>query len=428
MRVLCCLAMALTLFAVSFGKESVQSNLPPGLVATKPASGPCIEVDHGFMVPYTETIPGTDVTIEMVPVPGGLFTFGSSPDDEQRGENELYAVQVELPPFWVAKHEVTWSAYWQYMKLNDDFAKFESIAGTLASNNASLAAAAKQVVEQQPAIATVLSVEATYVDGVTAPTALYDESTTYECGQDPQQPAATMTPYAAKQFTKWLSGTTGTQYRLPTEAEWEYAARAGSETAYPNGDGPQSLDDYAWYDDNADYVTHLVGEKQPNAWGLHDMLGNVAEWVIDQYTDDLDRTADQPLAWEEAIHWPESNEARVARGGFYDSTAEDLRSTSRFYSEDVDWKASDPNSPLSPWWYTDYPSTGIGFRLVRSLQPLSPELIARFWEFNSEEIEEDVANRIDGRRAKLGAVNPNLPKAQAALEDPAVKALLNGEG
>jgi hypothetical protein len=149
--------------------------------------------------------------------------------------------------------------------------------------------------------------------------------------------------------------------------------------------------------------------------------------VIDEYTDEPHRPAGDTLTWAEVINWPTRNEARVARGGFYDSTAEELRSTSRFYSEDVDWKSSDPSSPLSPWWYTDYPSTGVGFRMVRSLEPLSPELIAKFWEFNSPEIKEDVENRIAGRRGKLGPANPNLPKAQAALEDQAVKALLEGE-
>ncbi len=421
------LCVGLVALPVVAQDQAVLTSMPKGVISNPPDSGPSVKIDSGWMVPYTETIPGTDVAIEMVPVPGGVFTFGSSPDEAGRGEYELAAVEVELPPFWIAKHEVTWAAYWPYMKLNEDFAKFETIAGSLASENALVAAAAREVVEKLPAIAATLDEEATYVDGVTAPTALYDESTTYECGQDPQQPAATMTPYAAKQFTKWLSKTTGVQYRLPTEAEWEYAARAGTDTAYPTGDDMAGLDDVAWYDENADYVTHNVGEKQPNAWGIHDMIGNVAEWVIDEYTDEPHRPAGDTLTWAEVINWPTRNEARVVRGGFYDSTAEELRSTSRFYSEDVDWKSSDPSSPLSPWWYTDYPSTGVGFRMVRSLEPLSPELIAKFWEFNSPEIKEDVENRIAGRRGKLGPANPNLPKAQAALEDQAVKALLEGE-
>lgn len=428
MRIYLGLVLALVGLTVSLARQPSQAIQPKGMLATKPASGPFVEVEDGFMVPYTETIPGTDVTIEMLPVPGGVFTFGSAVDDTERGQYELDAVQVELPPFWIAKHETTWAAYWQYMKLNDDFAKFESIEGNLTSDDTALSAAAKQVVEKLSAIAAVLDTEVSYVDGVTAPTALYDPSTTYENGEDPQLPAATMTPYAARQFTKWLSKTTDSQYRLPTEAEWEYAARAGSETPYPAGDEPESLADFAWYDENSDYVTHKVGQKKPNAWGIHDMIGNVAEFVIDEYSDKLERPAGSTLSWEEAIHWPTSNEARVVRGGFYDSTGEECRTTSRFYSEDVDWKASDPNSPLSPWWYADYPSTGVGFRIVRSLKPLSPELVVKFWEFDSPEIKEDVENRIAGRRGKLGPANPMLPKAQAELKDESVKSLLDSEG
>lgn len=396
----------------------------PGLVAEQPTEGHFVKTEQGYMVPYSVAIPGSDVAIEMIPVPGGVFTFGSAADDEERGDNELEAVEVKLPPFWVAKTELTWAAYWKYMELNEDFAKLESISTMLVSDNAAEATAAKQAVAKHPSIAVAIENAPTDIDGITAPTSLYDPDTTYESGMEPQQPAVTMTPYAAKQFTKWLSLITGTPYRLPTEAEWEYAARAGSTTAYPWGESADDIDEYAWYDDNSDWQTQLVGQKKPNAWGLHDMIGNAAEWVIDEYQDEVEWPADRPLSWEQAIQKPTSYEGRLLRGGYYESAVEDSRSTSRMASEDEYLKTQDPNSPKSPWWYTESEAGGIGMRIVRPLEPLTPELAKLFWEVNSEDMAFDVRKRIAGRRGKWGAATPNLPKVQAAMQSDEVKKLL----
>lgn len=408
-------------------KQDTPESQPRGIAGEKPADGPAIKVAEGWMVPYTETVPGTDVTFEMVPVPGGVFTFGSSATDDERGELELDAVKVELPPFWIAKHEVTWGMYRPYMKLNDDFVKLQTIESKLKDTDAAKAAAARQLVDSSPALAKAIDKQVTLVDGVTAPTPLYDPGTTYECGEDPQLPAATMTPYAAKQFTKWLSQTCGVEYRLPTEAEWEYAARAGSTSTYPHGDDVDGLAEYAWYDENADYCSHEVGQLKPNAWGLYDMIGNVAEFVIDEYDADLSRSSDEPLDWEAAINWATSDAQRVCRGGFYDSMPEDCRSTSRIYSEDETWKGSDPNLPLSPWWYTDYPSTGVGMRLVRSLKPLSPEQAAHFWQIESDDVLQDVESRLEGGRGKLGPANSDFIQAQATLDSEPATKLLGGD-
>ena len=96
-------------------------------------------------------------------------------------------------------------------------------------------------------------------------------------------PAISMTQHAARTFCKWLSAKTGRYYRLPTEAEWEYACRAGTTTRYSWGDDASKIDDYAWYYENSNDKYQKVGKKLPNPWGLFDMHGNVAEWVLDQH-------------------------------------------------------------------------------------------------------------------------------------------------
>lgn len=113
-----------------------------------------------------------------------------------------------------------------------------------------------------------------------------------------------MTQYAAKQYTKWLSRLTGQQLRLPTEAEWEHACRGGSTTHYSFGDEPEQLDEFAWYQRTRTETTHAVGQKQPNAFGLYDIPGNVMEWCIGSYTEDGYTSLagkPQPLSLSDAI-------------------------------------------------------------------------------------------------------------------------------
>jgi formylglycine-generating enzyme required for sulfatase activity len=363
-----------------------------GIAKEKPAEGPSVKVDGGFMIPYTSTIPGTDLSFEMVPVPGGSFKMGSPEDEADRNEDEGPQIEVVVNPMWVAKTEVNWEQYKEFMGLYAIFKEFE--------------AQGQRKVDDK-----------NRVDAITAPTELYDPSFTFEYGEAPKQPAVTMTQYSAQQYTKWLSRIIGQQYRLPTEAEWEYAARAGTSTAYSWGDSADDIDDYAWYFDNADEGALPVGTKKPNAFGLYDMHGNVAELTVGQYTEDGYAQFDsgKPINAIDVVKWPETSSQCVIRGGSWEMDPEQLRSAARLASEDEDWKEEDPNFPKSPWWYTSDPARGVGFRIFRSYKPLDSEKISKFWETSSEDVKDDIESRLMGGRGGLGLVNESLPAAIKAM-------------
>jgi sulfatase modifying factor 1 len=251
-----------------------------------------------------------------------------------------------------------------------------------------------------------------HADVVTAPSNLYDPSFTFEKGADPRQPAVTMSQFAAKQYTKWLSGLTGQFYRIPSEAEWEYACRAGTDKAYGFGDSPDTLQDYAWYFENSNETTHPVGKKKPNAWGLFDMHGNVGEWVLDEFTaDGYKKFAGKSVKAGEAIVWPTKLFPRVVRGGSWDEDAAACRSAARLASHDDEWRSEDPNFPQSPWWFTTGPSLGVGFRIIRPLNAPAKAERAKFWDSDLELQRETVKQRIDkeGRGAR-GIADPSLPE------------------
>ncbi len=359
-----------------------------GFSATKPEQGPTVKVDGGYLVPYVLTIPGTKVSFEMIPVPGGVVSLGSPNDEAGHKGDEGPQVKVAVGPMWVAKHETSWEEYKLFMSM---YRLFKSLASQ----------GLRKVTDQNS------------VDAVTAPTELYDPSFTFEFGENDELPAVTMTQYAAKQYTKWLSKLTGDQYRLPTEAEWEHACRAGSTVAYSFGADASQLDEYAWFSENSEEAPHAVGTKKPNAFGLHDMHGNVMEWTVEGYVEEgYKALADkpQPVSFLNAVNWPNSAENRVVRGGSFQDDAELVRSAAKLKSEDEDWKSEDPNVPLSPWWYTNDPARGVGFRVFRSYQPIDAEMIKKFWEIDHEYIQQDVDARVDEGRGVRTAVDVGLAK------------------
>jgi sulfatase modifying factor 1 len=369
--------------------------------------GPIVRVPGGWMVPYDETIPGLGndpVTFRMIPVPGGTFRTGSPADETGRADDEGPAFEVTVQPRWVGRCEVTWGEYTPFMRCYELFTQM-------------------QVKGIRPVTPD------TEADAVTAPSVLYDPSTTYTNGEESDLPAVTMTQFAARQYTKWLSGLTGRFYRLPSEAEWEHACRAGTTTPWSTGADAAALDDAAWFADNADDTTHSVGGKKANAFGLHDTHGNVAEWVVDELVAGgyaKPAALPQPVAAAAAIQWPVKLYPRIIRGGAYYDEPAQCRSAARRGSRDADgtdddpdWKKEDPNLPKSPWWYTEEAALGVGMRVVRPLDDADVAERRRWWDADLESIREDVRSRIDGGRGALGIVDPGLPtdlKAQGVIE------------
>ncbi len=299
---------------------------------------------------YDSTVPKTGAAYSMVPIKGGEFMLGSPESEPGRKADEGPQVKVKVDPFWMGKFEVTWDEYLPFQVTPIDRWK----DGAKKTPNPA----------DQPA------------DVVSSPTAPYVEMS-FGMGQE-GYPAIAMTEHSALKYCQWLSAQTGHFYRLPTEAEWEYACRAGTTTAYSFGDDPNQLDQYAWYFDNSmegfsDNQYQKVGKKKPNPWGLHDMHGNVMEWVLDQHSADYSafgKEADNP--WNR----PKTLWGHVARGGSWNDDAADLRSAARRPSIDS-WKSTDPQLPKSIWYLTDV--KWLGFRLVRPLKVPSPEEMYYIW-------------------------------------------------
>jgi formylglycine-generating enzyme required for sulfatase activity len=300
------------------------------------------------MKPYTNEIPGTQVSFVMVPIPGGEFVMGSPDNEPGRKPDEGPQHPVKISPFWMGRCEVTWNEYELFM-YPDEERRMRATTPTDAAGDK-------------------------LADAVTHPSKPYVEMS-FGMGKD-GFPAISMTQHAANKYCQWLSAKTGQFYRLPTEAEWEYAARAGTTTpCFFDKDGGK-LAEYAWFEQNSDFKYQKVGKKKPNPWGLCDIYGNVVEWVLDQYDPDYYKQCAGNGGivdpWNKATKpYPHS-----VRGGSWDDEAVMCRSAARRGS-DRSWKMQDPQLPKSIWYFSD--AQFVGFRVVRPLKVPSAEQMQKYW-------------------------------------------------
>ncbi|MEC7409041.1 MAG: formylglycine-generating enzyme family protein [Planctomycetota bacterium] len=341
-------SLPLYLFAV-VAQATEPSKRDPDTILPVPDS---IASNQDEMKPYSEPIEHTEYKIEMVPIPGGTFTMGSPGTEENRNaEDEGPQHEVKISPFWIGKFEITWDQYEAWGDQMDQ----------LRRKMLSLPATPRDVL----------------VDGVSKPTEEYTDMS-FGMGRG-KYPAICMTQHAARTYCEWLTVKTGRYYRLPTEAEWEYACRAGTTTAYSFGDDPAPIGEYAWYYDNSEDQYQEVGQKKPNPWGLHDMHGNVSEWVLDQYSE---KFYSQTAKANDPLNIPNELYPRVVRGGGWDEDPESLRSAARKASSE-EWKEQDPQLPQSIWYHTD--ALSVGFRVVRPLVEPSEEEKQTKWSKTAPE-------------------------------------------
>jgi len=221
----------------------------------------------------------------LVPIPAGQFQMGS-PDSNRNNEKPQHLVKI-TKPFYLSVYEVTQQQYEKVMGVRPWQGK---------------------------------------------------ESTgEKKWGKDgPDYPATYMDWKDAVEFCRKLSEQEGVEYRLPTEAQWEYACRAGTTTVFSFGDDASQLEQYAWYDKNAYAVrenyAHRIGQKLPNPWGLYDMHGNVSEWCQDRYAEDYDKpakTVSDPMG-------PAQGTFRLLRGGSFVTLSSIVRSALRYSNRPTD--------------------------------------------------------------------------------------------
>jgi len=357
-------------------------------LADAPAAAPAAAAGKGF----TQTIPGSDVSFDLAAIPAGTFKMGSPATEKGHKPDEAPQIDLKMDAFFMQTTAVTWDEYSLFLTNYDRIAK-----------------AGKPRVPKDK-----------FADAVTYPTPMYEVEAgpkLERMGRPGKYPAVIMSQYAAKQYTKWLSKRTGRFYRLPTEAEWEYACRAGTTTAYSFGDDigkdGKILGEYSWYVDNSnikdgDPAYRKVGTLKPNPWGLYDMHGNVSNWVIDVYDANWYKQFEgKTVGWHDVINWPNlpvNQYPRVFRGGAYDLEAEDCRSAARHHSI-KDMNVKDPQLPQSPHWLTEAFSNG--FRVVSPAQEPPEAEKLKYWDADDQ----STIRITEGRDREIREV---IPPAQPA--------------
>jgi formylglycine-generating enzyme required for sulfatase activity len=239
------------------------------------------------LAPFSVPLPPSTAKIDMRPVPGGTVTIGGK--------------KVTVKPFYMATTETPWEAFDAFLMSGEPSVPYDQT-------------------EYTPD--TVARPSKTYI--------LPDLGWGHN-----GYPAISLSSTSAEMFGRWVASISKRKFRLPTEAEWEWACRAGETGAWKVD--PAALEKGAWFAANSRGTTHPVGKKAPNRLGLHDMLGNAGEWATD--------LAGKPV---------------LCGGSFKDPAAQQTPTMRRYWS--IAWQARDPQLPKSRWWLSDGPFAG--FRLV----------------------------------------------------------------
>ncbi len=297
---------------------------------------------------YTDTTK-TGAKFEMLPVKAGSFIW--------KGEKEKDSLEVTLSSYWMGKAEVTWEEFEPFM-----------LSEIPRQKNGQVLDFMREQIKND-------------LDFIARPTPPYHPMT-YGMQRD-GHPAISMTQNSANRYCQWLSYQTGHFYRLPTEAEWEYACRAGSKTKYSWGDDPSEAKDHAWFGGDGGSHYQKPGQKKANAWGFHDMYGNVLEWTLDQYVPNR-----QTYFGKERVTNPWIKATKpyphVTKGGHWKQQLSYLAASKRHPSA-PEWKKTDPQDPKSQWYLSDAP--WLGFRIVRPVKIPTAEEMYHYW--NSGVAEDD---------------------------------------
>jgi len=299
---------------------------------------------------FTEKIPKSPVSFNMIAIPGGSFKMGSPANEPFRKEDEGPVREVRLSPFFMAEIEVSWDEYLAFY----------------------VQTAAEGRSTDTEGLRTKKSAETDAISGATPPYGQPDQG--WGLGK---RPAISFSYHAAETYCKWLSKVTGKTYRLPTEAEWEYACRGGSAGPYFFPGDPKKfeksglrarlskndtavINTFVIYKGNSPSKTQLPDRVKANPYGLKNMAGNVAEFCADWYQ------ADTYSKYPEGIltdpKGPSEGKEHVIRGGSFQSTAGMVRNAARDYTRTDAWLKTDPQMPKSIWWYSD--CFNVGFRVV----------------------------------------------------------------
>ena len=293
-----------------------------------------IEISAQKFEDYQQKVEGEKFDFELVAITGGNFMMGNVETVKSSDEKPLHNIEVD--DFWMGKYEISWTQY-------DAFVYAKNTADAFIPES---------------------ELHKLGIDAITGASVPYVEMS-FGMGKE-NFPAVNMTQYAALMYCKWLTAKTGIFYRLPTEAEWEYVCKKGKT------DSDNALTQVAWYDENANNKYQNIGSKKSNVLGIYDLLGNVSEWVLDQYSITYYANSPENNPW----NIPKTLYPIVVRGGSWKDTAKKVCCSARGASKSK-WKQRDPQIPKSNWWFTD--ASFVGFRIVRPEVQPSQDEISKYW-------------------------------------------------